>query len=71
MAFSLSRVRLKRSKSKADGIFRKNPSGKAERGSTLYGWHHNTPWSKYNAMAWWQDERRDERRTIVGFLRLL
>lgn len=37
----------------------------------MYGWYHNTPWSKYNNFAWYWSENRSIRKTIVNHAQMV
>mmetsp|Transcript_2975 Transcript_2975/g.5160 ORF Transcript_2975/g.5160 Transcript_2975/m.5160 type:complete len:204 (-) Transcript_2975:59-670(-) len=32
----------------------------------MYGWYHNSPWSKYNNFAWFASEKKAIRKTVVN-----
>eukprot|EP00811_Abedinium_folium_P006579 NODE_16063_length_1014_cov_3.223224.p1 GENE.NODE_16063_length_1014_cov_3.223224~~NODE_16063_length_1014_cov_3.223224.p1 ORF type:complete len:224 (-),score=56.91 NODE_16063_length_1014_cov_3.223224:343-933(-) len=39
---------------------------KPNRSPVLYGWQHNTPWSKHNNFAYFWSEKRPIRKTVVN-----
>eukprot|EP00442_Polarella_glacialis_P038482 CAMPEP_0115071070 /NCGR_PEP_ID=MMETSP0227-20121206/13465_1 /TAXON_ID=89957 /ORGANISM="Polarella glacialis, Strain CCMP 1383" /LENGTH=201 /DNA_ID=CAMNT_0002457655 /DNA_START=92 /DNA_END=694 /DNA_ORIENTATION=- len=53
-----------------DGVgpikFHKIRIRKADASPVIYGWHHNTPWSKFNNFAWYWSENKMIRKTIVN-----
>eukprot|EP00931_Biecheleriopsis_adriatica_P004387 TRINITY_DN106065_c0_g1_i1.p1 TRINITY_DN106065_c0_g1~~TRINITY_DN106065_c0_g1_i1.p1 ORF type:complete len:227 (-),score=32.13 TRINITY_DN106065_c0_g1_i1:125-745(-) len=53
-----------------DGVgpikFHKIRKRKPELSPVIYGWHHNSPWSKYNNFAWFWSEKRPIRKTVVN-----
>mmetsp|Transcript_79534 Transcript_79534/g.137974 ORF Transcript_79534/g.137974 Transcript_79534/m.137974 type:complete len:196 (-) Transcript_79534:74-661(-) len=39
---------------------------KEYRSPVMYGWYHNTPWSKYNNFAYFWSEHRPIRKTVIN-----
>mmetsp|Transcript_50894 Transcript_50894/g.80731 ORF Transcript_50894/g.80731 Transcript_50894/m.80731 type:complete len:198 (+) Transcript_50894:65-658(+) len=46
--------------------FNKVYKHKEYRSPTLYGWYHNTPWSKLNNFSYFWSEHRPIRKTVVN-----
>mmetsp|Transcript_88751 Transcript_88751/g.185566 ORF Transcript_88751/g.185566 Transcript_88751/m.185566 type:complete len:224 (+) Transcript_88751:180-851(+) len=47
-------------------LFHKNRLPKEHRSPIVYGWFHNTPWSRYNHFAYFWSEKRPIRKTVVN-----